>query len=193
MGKLRFSSRFVNAFEFANNLHINQYRKGTDVPYISHLLAVTALVIEAGGDEDLAIAALLHDAVEDQGGIELLCKIKEEFGTRVAQIVKGCSDSFEIPKPPWIERKQNYLQSLKTADQDVLLVSQADKLHNARSILHDLQYHGDAAWGKFKGGKEGTLWYYQCLLEIFQERWNTPLVNEFDETLNRIKCVASDL
>ena len=191
MGKLRFSSRFGSACELANNLHINQYRKGTDVPYISHLLAVTALVIEAGGDEDLAIAALLHDAVEDQGGIDLLYRIKEEFGSRVAHIVKGCSDSIEIPKPPWIERKQNYLQYLKTADRDVLLVSQADKLHNARSILHDLLYHGEATWEIFKGGKEGTLWYYQCLLEIFQERWNTHLVDEFYETLTRIRCLAS--
>ena len=193
MGKLKFSPRFGNAFELANNLHINQYRKGTDVPYISHLLAVTALVMEAGGDEDLAIAALLHDAVEDQGGIELLDKIKEEFGSRVAQIVKGCSDSFKIPKPPWIERKQNYLKYLKTADRDVLLVSQADKLHNARSILLDLLYHGEATWGKFKGGKEGTIWYYQSLLEIFQNRWNTPLVDEFDEILTRIKGIASGL
>ena len=193
MGKLKFSPRFGNAFELANNLHINQYRKGTDVLYISHLLAVTALVMEAGGDEDLAIAALLHDAVEDQGGIELLDKIKEEFGSRVAQIVKGCSDSFKIPKPPWIERKQNYLKYLKTADRDVLLVSQADKLHNARSILLDLLYHGEATWGKFKGGKEGTIWYYQSLLEIFQNRWNTPLVDEFDEILTRIKGIASGL
>ncbi|GAG78041.1 unnamed protein product [marine sediment metagenome] len=184
------TSRFERAFEVVNQLHAEQYRKGSNVPYISHLLAVSALVLEDGGDEDQAIAALLHDAVEDQGGLETLRFIEGHFGQRVARIVKDCSDSFYTPKPAWIERKQSYLENLKDADADVLRVSIADKLHNARSILSDLHTHGDLVWERFNGGKDGTLWYYNSLLEIFRERSVSPMVGELGRVVSRIEEIG---
>jgi (p)ppGpp synthase/HD superfamily hydrolase len=192
MGKQFFTSRFIKAFELSNQLHTNQYRKGSNVPYVSHLLAVAALVIEDGGDEDQAIAALLHDAVEDQGGYETLDIIKEHFGNRVARIVKGCSDSFHSPKPDWFDRKQKYLTHLQAADQDILRVSLADKLHNARSILADLQNRGDSVWEWFNGGRDGTLWYYQSLLLIFRERSISSMVEEFENVLLRIEETSAN-
>ena len=126
--------RFELALQFASGLHHSQCRKGTPVPYISHLMAVSALVLEAGGDEDLAIAALLHDAVEDQGGPPTLQTIRRMFGDRVADVVMECSDTDREPKPLWRERKEQYLAHLLSASTDALLVSIADKLHNARSV-----------------------------------------------------------
>ncbi|GAH03459.1 unnamed protein product, partial [marine sediment metagenome] len=133
------TARFEDALVFTAQLHAQQYRKGSQIPYIAHLLSVSALVIEAGGDEDLAIAALLHDAVEDQGGLETLVKIRQRFGKRVAGIVDSCSDSYIMPKPAWKPRKENYLDKLQTSSQEVRLVSLADKLHNARNTLRDLR------------------------------------------------------
>jgi len=181
------SSRFEEALILATRLHTNQVRKGTRIPYVAHLLAVTALVLEDGGDEDQAIAALLHDAVEDQGGIETLDEIRKLFGERVAHIVEGCSDSFESPKPPWRERKVNYLRHLREADIDIQRVSLADKLHNACSILLDLQQHGDVIWERFKGGKDGTLWYYCSLVAIFHENDFSPMVGELQRVFNEIE------
>ena len=181
------SSRFEGALILATRLHTNQVRKGARIPYIAHLLAVTTLVLEDGGDEDQAIAALLHDAVEDQGGIETLDVIRRRFGVRVAHIVEGCSDSFEYPKPPWRERKVNYLRHLREADIDVLRVSLADKLHNACSILRDLQQHGDLIWERFKGGKDGTLWYYRSLVAIFHENDFSPMVAELKRVFKKIE------
>jgi GTP pyrophosphokinase len=180
------SSRFEGALILATRLHTNQVRKGARIPYVAHLLAVTALVLEDGGDEDQAIAALLHDAVEDQGGIEILDEIRRRFGERVAHIVEGCSDSFESPKPPWRERKVDYLRHLDEADIDILRVSLADKLHNACSILRGLQQHGDVIWERFKGGKEGTLWYYRSLVAIFHENDFSPMVGELQRVFNEI-------
>jgi len=181
------SSRFEEALILATRLHTNQVRKGARIPYVAHLLAVTALVLEDGGDEYQAIAALLHDAVEDQGGIETLDEIRKHFGERVAHIVEGCSDSFESPKPPWKERKVNYLRHLREADIDVMRVSLADKLHNARSILRDLQQHGDVIWERFKGGKDGTLWYYRSLVDVFHENNFSPMVGELQRVFNEIE------
>lgn len=181
------SSRFEGALILATRLHTNQVRKGARIPYIAHLLAVTALVLEDGGDEDQAIAALLHDAVEDQGGIETLDVIRRRFGVRVAHIVEGCSDSFKYPKPPWWERKVNYLRHLREADIDVLRVSLADKLHNACSILRDLQQNGDVIWERFKGGKDGTIWYYRSLVAIFHENDFSPMVGELQHVFNKIE------
>jgi len=181
------SSRFEGALILATRLHTNQVRKGASIPYIAHLLAVTALVLEDGGDEDQAIAALLHDAVEDQGGIETLDVIRRRFGVRVAHIVEGCSDSFESPKPPWRERKINYLRHLREADIDVMRVSLADKLHNAYSILCELQQNGDVIWEWFKGGKDGTLWYYRSLVAIFHENDFSPMVGELQHVFNKIE------
>lgn len=189
-----FTARFEEALVYATRLHNGQSRKGTGIPYVAHLLAVTALVIEWGGDEDMAIAALLHDAVEDQGGIVTLANIRRRFGERVATIVDGCTDSYTQPKPAWKKRKEDYLQKLKVEPDDVRLVSLADKVHNARSILFDLRKDGVSALDRFRGGREGTLWYYQALVAVFTEIGNTPqtaelarLVAEIDQIVRQAK------
>ena len=163
------TNRFEQALVYASRLHNKQIRKGSNVPYISHLLSVTALVLEDGGDEDEAIAALLHDAVEDQGGQATREVIFDMFGAKVTEIVDGCSDTATTPKPPWLKRKQQYIDNLRGASASIRKVSLADKLHNARSILRDLSQEGEETWGKFKGGRGGTLWYYQTLLQLFLE------------------------
>jgi (p)ppGpp synthase/HD superfamily hydrolase len=144
-------------------------RKGTSIPYVAHLLAVAALVLEDDGDEDDAIAALLHDAAEDQGGRERLEDIRSRFGQRVAGIVEACSDTFETPKPPWRERKQSYLQHLESAPDEVLRVSLADKLHNIRAITLDYERLGDRLWKRFNPDSD-QLWYYGALAELFARR-----------------------
>jgi (p)ppGpp synthase/HD superfamily hydrolase len=184
------NTRFEEALIFTARLHDGQKRKGKDLPYISHLLAVAALVFEASGDDDEVIAALLHDAVEDQGGIETLQEIRRRFGERVAMIVEGCSDSFSTPKPPWLERKASYLLHLSSASTEVRRVSLADKLHNARTILSDLEEHGDATWSRFNGGRQGTLWYYQSLVEIFQESEAGFMLREFNRVVQEIQRIS---
>ncbi|WP_414621603.1 HD domain-containing protein [Calothrix sp. CCY 0018] len=182
------TNRFEQALIYASRLHNNQIRKGSNIPYISHLLSVTALVLEDGGDEDEAIAALLHDAVEDQGGKATRQVIFDMFGAKVVEIVDGCTDTDTIPKPSWQKRKQQYIDNLRGASVSVRRVSLADKLHNARSILRDLYQNGEATWGKFKGGREGTLWYYQTLLELFLETdadsWMVRELNRIVEQLS---------
>ncbi len=138
--------RFEDALAYAARLHAGQRRKGTDIPYVSHLLAVASLAIENGADEDEAIAALLHDAVEDQGGRRRLHAIRRRYGARVAELVAGCTDADVTPKPPWRQRKVRYLEHLRTASPSVRLVSACDKLHNARAILADYRRLGDALW-----------------------------------------------
>ncbi len=182
-----FSSQFQKAFDYAVQLHASQKRKGSGIPYISHLMAVTALVLEDGGDEEQAIAALLHDAVEDQGGKETLQEIHRRFGGRVASIVEGCTDSFYTPKPPWRKRKEAYISHLRYAPKEVRRVSLADKLHNAQSILRDLRKDGDSIWERFNGGKDGTLWYYTTLVEIFQQIDNSPMVAELTRMVDEIQ------
>jgi (p)ppGpp synthase/HD superfamily hydrolase len=172
------SRRFDAALVFANHLHATQVRKGGRIPYVAHLLAVASLALEHGADEDVAIAALLHDAVEDQGGRPTLARIRRRFGARVAAIVEGCSDSDTIPKPAWRSRKECYLRRLATAPPDVRLVSACDKLHNARAILADYRVHGEALWKRFRGGRDGTLWYYRALVQAFRRHGVTPLVAE---------------
>ena len=184
------TDRFSQAFHYASVLHDGQFRKGSRIPYLAHLLGVTALVIEDGGDEDQAIAALLHDAVEDQGGMQTLEEIRRRFGDRVAEIVAGCTDAFSIPKPPWRERKEGYIEHLRGANPGILRVSLADKLNNARSILSDLHRAGDSVWGRFNGGKVGTLWYYSELLQVFQQVSNSPQVNELARVLADIQRLA---
>jgi (p)ppGpp synthase/HD superfamily hydrolase len=181
------SSRFNQALGYAAQLHACQFRKGTRIPYIAHLLGVTALVLESDGDEDQAIAALLHDAVEDQGGLETLEEIRTRFGERVASIVTGCTDAFIQPKPPWRLRKENYLDHLRSAPPEVRLVSLADKLHNARSILRDLHENGETIFDKFNGGKSGTLWYYAALVEAFNESDSQYMVAELAQVVEKIQ------
>jgi (p)ppGpp synthase/HD superfamily hydrolase len=178
------------ALAWADELHASQRRKGSDIPYLSHLLAVTALVLEAGGGEDEAIAALLHDAAEDQGGRETLARIRQRFGERVACIVEAASDSLTGPgeaKAPWRARKQAHLDHLAHEDDDgVLLVLLADKVANAASILRDLRNPavGEAVWDRFARGRDGTLWYYRALADRFGERRPTwPLTAELERLL----------
>lgn len=184
------TERFAKAFDYAFHLHRHQVRKGTPVPYIAHLMAVASLVIENGGDEDEAIAALLHDAVEDQGGQATLAEIRRQFGDRVAEIVWSNSDTDEIPKPPWRERKENYLKHLRSAPPSVLLVSAADKLHNARAILSDYRRFGEAVWARFRGSREGTLWYYRSLVEIFGQTGPQGLADELARVVQELEELA---
>jgi (p)ppGpp synthase/HD superfamily hydrolase len=185
------SARFEEALPFAARLHRDQVRKGSKVPYLSHLLGVAALVLEHGGNEDEAIAALLHDAVEDQGGAPTLQAIRERFGDEVAAIVDGCTDTDLMPKPPWRPRKEAYVARVASATPSVRLVSAADKLHNARTILADYRRYGDAVWERFSGRKEGTLWYYRALIQAFRAHGETPLVEELDRVVSEIESLAS--
>lgn len=176
--------RFDEALVYAADVHRDQLRKGTKTPYIAHLLAVCALVIEDGAragavDEDEAIAALLHDAAEDQGGEARLEDIRSRFGERVAEIVAACSDTFDDPKPPWRERKEAYIARLRVEDDvGVLRVSLADKLHNARQILEDYREVGDALWERFNRDAD-TPWYYETLAEVFRERMGgSPMTDQ---------------
>jgi len=172
------SSRFEEALLYATRLHAEQTRKGSGAPYVSHLLAVASLVLEAGGDEDTAIAALLHDAAEDQGGEATLMEIRAQFGAPVADIVAACSDTFETPKPPWHDRKRAYISHLRSAPPPVLLVSCADKLHNARAITSDYRQIGDTLWARFHAGRDDILWYYREISGVFSERGPQPLATE---------------
>ncbi|OKH56386.1 phosphohydrolase [Calothrix sp. HK-06] len=183
----KLTSRFEAALVYATQLHATQVRKGSGIPYISHLLSVAALVLEDGGDEDEAIGALLHDAVEDQGGAKTREEIRLRFGDKVVDIVDGCTDAEVIPKPPWFERKQKYIDNLRYASQSVRRVSLADKLHNARSILADWYKTGEAVWSKFKGGKEGTLWYYSSLLTIYKEAQPGFLTDELERVVTQLE------
>ena len=170
--------RLQRAFRYAAEKHAGQTRKQTAVPYLSHLMAVASLVLEAGGDEDMAIAALLHDVVEDCGGMPRLREVRQQFGARVAKIVEGCTDSFGEPKPEWIERKKDYLREVKHADVETRLVSASDKLHNVRTILADYRKDGEAIWTRFTGKKEGTLWYYRDLSNEYQRRRPNRITRE---------------
>jgi (p)ppGpp synthase/HD superfamily hydrolase len=170
--------RLQRAFRYAARLHDGQTRKQTAVPYLSHLMAVASLVLEAGGDEEVAIAALLHDVVEDCGGMPRLREIHKMFGPRVARMVEGCTDSFVEPKPDWIDRKKGYLQEVKHADAETRLVSASDKLHNVRTILADYRLDGEAIWNRFNGRKEGTLWYYRALSDEYQRRDRNRITRE---------------
>jgi len=163
------TERFDEAFNFAHRLHRAQRRKGTRIPYISHLMTVSALIIEHGGDEDQAIAGLLHDAAEDQGGAATLAEIRAAFGDRVASIVSDCTDAWVEPKPPWRARKEAYIAALPHKSPASLLVSLVDKTHNAEAILFDYRELGDALFARFNGGKDGTRWYYNTLVKVFNE------------------------
>lgn len=166
----RLTRRYEAALVYAAQLHATQKRKGGDIPYITHLMSVSSLVLEGGGDEDEAIAGLLHDGPEDQGGLETLKEIRDLFGDRVADIVAGCTDTFEAKKPEWRGRKEAYLAHLREADESVLLVSCADKLHNAHAILEDYRQVGAELWERFNATQDETLWYYGELSEIFASR-----------------------
>jgi (p)ppGpp synthase/HD superfamily hydrolase len=188
---IKLGSRFEQALLFAARKHAGQIRKGTGTPYVSHLLSVAALVLEAGGDEDLAIAALLHDVVEDCGGAPMLKEVRRRFGKRVADVVEACSDTDVTPKPPWRERKEQYIRNLRSADAGTRLVSAADKLHNARSILTDYHEIGEPIWQRFQGKREGTLWYYRALLGEFRRKYANRLVDELERVVFELEAVVA--
>ena len=187
---LKLGPRFLRAFLFAAEKHAGQARKASTIPYIAHLTGVASLVLEAGGDEDLAIAALLHDVVEDCGGVPMLKEVRRRFGKRVAKVVDGCTDADTYPKPAWRERKEAYIHHLRTADADTRLVSAADKLNNVRSVLADYREVGESIWSRFNGGREGTLWYYRVLLDEFLRRKPNRLTRELDRSVRELKGVT---
>ena len=184
------TERFDKALLFAAQLHREQRRKGSGVPYVAHLLSVAGLVIEHSGDEDEAIAALLHDAVEDQGGPFAREEIRRRFGDRVTAIVDGCTDADTSPKPPWRQRKEKYVERLATASPSVRLISAADKLHNVRSVLQDYRKLGEGVWRRFQGGRDGTLWYYRAVTKVLLAADSTPLVKELDRTVTLLEKVV---
>jgi (p)ppGpp synthase/HD superfamily hydrolase len=185
-----YGEKLEEALGYAARVHRDQVRKGSSVPYVTHLLAVAAIVGENGGTEEEVIAALLHDAPEDQGGEVRLAEIRERFGDEVADIVAGNTDTFEDPKPPWRERKEAYVAHVAHAPRSVRLVSAADKLHNARSVLADLRSLGEELWPRFNGGKEGTLWYYRALVEAFETAGPNPIVEELDRVVGEMERLA---
>jgi len=189
---MKLSVRFNEALGYAAALHADQVRKGSGTPYVAHLLAVASLTLEHGGDEDQAIAALLHDAVEDQGGLERLNVIRDKYGEAVAIIVEGCTDAVSVPKPPWRERKERYIEHLADVEPRVRLVSLCDKLHNARSILTDYHSIGEEIWSRFRGGRQGSLWYYRALLETFARYpEHDALKNEFRRCVEALEALAN--
>jgi GTP pyrophosphokinase len=184
-----FTDRFTQALVFATQLHARQVRKGGDIPYISHLLGVASIAIEHGADEDEAIAALLHDAIEDQGNQTSRAEIEQRFGAKVREIVDGCTDTDIHPKPPWRQRKEAYIHHLKTASPSVRLVSMSDKLHNARSILTDYRAHGESVWERFTGKKDGTLWYYRSIVNTLKEIETRSLLQELEHTIAELESL----
>lgn len=189
------TSRFEEALTFAAQLHAAQVRKGTAIPYLAHLLSVASIALEHGANEDEAIAALLHDAVEDQGGAPTRETISRRFGEGVAAIVEECTDADIIPKPPWQARKEKYIAHIGEASASARLVSASDKLHNARAILLDYRLHGDALWSRFTGGKDGTLWYYRSLVAAFRTAQppvaaQAALIDELDRTVTELERLA---
>ena len=185
-----YGDKFEVALVYAARLHRDQTRKGSGVPYTTHLLAVAAIVGENGGTEEESVAALLHDAPEDAGGRERLEEIRWRFGDEVAEIVAGCTDTYEDPKPAWRPRKEAYIAHVAEASSSVRLVSAADKLHNARSILADLRLSGEELWDHFTGGKQGTLWYYRALTEAYKRAGGNAIVEELDRVVREIEALA---
>lgn len=181
------TDRYRDALGFAFDLHRSQSRKASGVPYVAHVIGVSSLVMEYGGDEDEAISGLLHDAVEDQGGAPMLETVRKRFGDRVAEIVWGCSDSIGEPKPPWRTRKERYLEHLRTASRSVKLVASCDKLYNARTIVGDLKRDGVSVWERFTGAKEGTLWYYRALADFFAKLDDMPSANELSRVVDELE------
>ncbi|MEO6954919.1 MAG: HD domain-containing protein [Polyangia bacterium] len=186
------TSRFPEALVLANELHQTQTRKGKKTPYIAHLLGVASITLEHGGNEDQAIAALLHDAVEDQGGLPTLERIRTAFGDVVAELVVGLTDAVVEPKPPWRARKEQYLEHLAKSTDAVRLVSMADKLYNVQTIVRDLRAEGLDTFKRFNGGLEGTLWYYRALVETYRNTSShrMPLFGELDRAVQELEARA---
>jgi len=184
------SDRFEQALVYAARLHGNQVRKGSGIPYVSHLMAVSGLTLEYGGGEDEAIAALLHDAVEDQGGEATRAEILLRFGPHVTAIVDGCTDTDEVPKPPWRVRKEAYIARVRPEPRSVRLVSACDKLHNARSLVKEYHVHGESLWSRFKGGREGTLWYYSAVRDALGTDGIAEVIGELDRVIAELHSLS---
>ena len=190
---MKLSPKFEKALVYATRAHGGQLRKKTRIPYVAHVLGVAAIALEHGATEKEAIAALLHDAVEDAGGAKRLRDIERRFGKTVARIVGGCTDTDQVPKPPWLQRKKAYVDHVRRAPTPVKLVSASDKLHNARAILADYRQEGNKLWSRFNGGKTGTLWYYRALVNAFgREKRIQPLVQELDRVVWKLEAVANN-
>lgn len=181
------SGRFDEALVLASSLHRAQARKSSGVPYIAHLLAVAALVLEESGTEDMAIAALLHDAAEDQGGEETLAGIAAAFGAPVARWVRQPSDTFVLPKPEWEMRKRHHLAEIPHADREARLIMLADKVHNSRSILADHARVGPKVWDRFSAPRERTVWYYGELLNAFERGLSPVLYDTLLDCVTRMR------
>lgn len=179
--------RFDEAVRYAREVHAGQDRKGTGVPYISHLLGVSSIVLDDGGNEDEAIAALLHDAAEDHGGRARLEDIRSRFGDAVAKIVEDCTDSWDAPKPPWAERKRAYAEHARSLRASSLRVSVADKVHNSYAILRDLRNEGERVWARFKAAPDDVLFYYQSLVRAYREAGGGKLVDELERIVRGIE------
>lgn len=194
----QFTVRFSDAFKYAAQEHRCQLRKGTNIPYISHQMSVSALIWENGGDEDQAIAGLLHDVIEDADPPSAVPRIRKEilekFGQRVLDLVEGCTDGEQDvagKKAPWRERKENYLALLQHEPEELLIASCCDKLHNARAILTDLITHGESLFNRFTGKKEGTLWYYRQLIKIYQAKLpEVVAVRELTSVVDAIESLS---
>lgn len=182
-----YSKRIVEAMALMYELHARQVRKASDVPYITHPMAVAALVGQFGGGEDQFIAALLHDAPEDQGGRPTLDLIQNRFGDRVAEYVLGCSDTLQDPKPPWKERKEAFIKRTANAPEDLRLIIACDKLHNLQCIIRDIRQQGRSVWERFTGRRMGTLWYYENMLDVLSKNWDHDMVCELRELFEQLK------
>ncbi|MDZ8258497.1 HD domain-containing protein [Nostoc sp. ChiQUE01b] len=186
INKPKLTTRFEEALVYATQLHAQQVRRISGVPYVSHLLSVTALVIEDGGSEDEAIAALLHDAIEDQGGRITGEIIRQKFGDKVADIVESCTESDVVPQPSWKERKQKYLENISQGSPEVLRVALADKVHNARSNLIEWDLYGDKAWNKEQ--RQRTLWFYRSVIAVAQTLTDSRLVEELRRIVKQLEA-----
>lgn len=180
------TSRFDEAFRYAHAVHATQTRKGTQSPYIGHLMGVASIVLDDGGSEDEAIGGLLHDAAEDHGGRERLADIRTRFGDAVARIVEDCTDSWETPKRPWLERKQDYIQHARALPPSSLRVSAADKVHNSYAILRDLRNTGEQVWTRFHAGADDVMSYYESLVRAYREAGGGRLVDELERIVRGI-------
>ena len=188
---MRLSPQFEKALIYATRIHGGKLRKKTRIPYIAHILGVTAIALEYGANETEAIAALLHDAVEDCGGAKRLRDIEHKFGKRVARIVEDCTDTDQTPKPPWLERKKAYVEHVRHASMPTKLVSASDKLHNIRAILMDYRQEEEKLWSRFNGGKQGALWYYRALVNSLNGKRIQSLVQELDRTLTELESLSN--
>jgi GTP pyrophosphokinase len=181
---MKLSERFGRGLALAFELHRNQERKGSGVPYVAHLLGVCSIALEHGASEDEAIAALLHDAVEDQGGAPTLARIEAELGAEVARIVEACTTT--DTGGGWRKNKEAYVAHLSAAPPDVKRVATADKLYNARSMVADLEQMGEATFARFSGGREGVLWYYQAVVDALEGGPSEPLYLALRETVEKM-------